>query len=298
MAIRRLPVTASTLGVGSATRRTLASCTIFVAAGVFTPDAHLRPDQFLYIYSSIAQVIAALYGLTVTGYIFFRNQQDPIEERDESLTEILGRIQERQYQFIKFLTLLSLSSILLAILAIAMMEVKTFPPPFLVSSTAAAAFIASIYWTGYFVTDALRPGQIERVSQAIKQELEPARSPAASIPGAFERFMVEFKRLESELNAFAERHLMFSGGITATSQAEFQRRPVNKNSWTKPRIVRALMDQEIVDRELGELLIMQIRYRNALVHGEDMFVPEEAVIQLKESTSRLIDQMADFNSKL
>ncbi|MEX8493217.1 hypothetical protein, partial [Sphaerotilus sp.] len=54
---------------------------LFVMAAVFscvmglnTRIFYLNENQILYIYSTSAQVIAGIYGLTLTGFIFYRNE--------------------------------------------------------------------------------------------------------------------------------------------------------------------------------------------------------------------------------
>ena len=59
----------------------LVTCALVV---LWVIGAHLHPllelseNQALYTFSSESQVIAAIYGLTITGYIFLRNQQDRV----------------------------------------------------------------------------------------------------------------------------------------------------------------------------------------------------------------------------
>ncbi|PSU19934.1 hypothetical protein CTM97_18525 [Photobacterium phosphoreum] len=42
--------------------------------GLYSPMFELNENQILYIYSTSAQVLAGIYGLTLSGFIFFRNE--------------------------------------------------------------------------------------------------------------------------------------------------------------------------------------------------------------------------------
>ena len=92
------------LSILNASALTVVSVITWIVGACLLPLLNLSENQALYIFSSEAQVIAAVYGLTITGYIFLRNQQDRLADRDESLVEILDTIQSDQYRFIAFIT--------------------------------------------------------------------------------------------------------------------------------------------------------------------------------------------------
>jgi hypothetical protein len=50
--------------------------------------AGLDENQILYLFSISAQVIAAIYGLTLTGFIFLRNELSREEFEDETLVDL------------------------------------------------------------------------------------------------------------------------------------------------------------------------------------------------------------------
>ena len=81
---------------------------LWIYQGFESPWYLLSEEKHLYIYSTQAQVIAAIYGLTVTGYIFLRNNQDKQKENDPTkidainLTQNNEIVKERIYFFFFF----------------------------------------------------------------------------------------------------------------------------------------------------------------------------------------------------
>jgi len=249
----------------------------------------LTENQALYTFSSEAQVIAAVYGLTITGYIFLRNQQDRAADRDESLAEILESIQREQHRLIAFITTISLGSILVALLAIIGRESSLAGIRLLTQNTAAALFSGSLAWTGFFVLDAMRPDKIARASQAIKIEVEEevgTRPPEKR--GNLEEFLLNFNAIEQLLENFSRMHLDRPTSLASVSlDSEFSRPRSPRSAWTKPRIVRAMLSQGVIRSELAEELIELIRYRNAVVHGQDMSISAEMVDRVRAACSEL-----------
>ncbi|WP_167144915.1 hypothetical protein [Pseudomonas sp. OTU750018] len=146
----------------------------WVGVGLFYPVVSLSENQTLYIFSSLAQVVAAVYGLTITGYIFLQNQQDRLADRDETIAEALTSIKESQYSSITFLTVVSLLAIFFSILAIVFREHPDSLLREAMKNIASATFFISLIFTGFFVRDAMRPHRIEDASDKIKKDLESA----------------------------------------------------------------------------------------------------------------------------
>ena len=78
----------------------------------------LNETQILYLFSTSAQVIAAIYGLTLTGFIFFRNELSREEFEDETLADAVENLKARYFVLLVFITVLVTLALLLANLAI------------------------------------------------------------------------------------------------------------------------------------------------------------------------------------
>ncbi len=270
---------------------------VALLASFAVPNATLSENQYLYIFSSTAQVVGALYGLTIAGYVFLRNQQDRLADRDETLVEILDRLQASQFRFVVVLTVLSVMSILVSVLALSLYPVPIPNTRNFASALGGALFVATIWWTGRFVVDAMRPGAIERVSKDIKAESESSSRQEAEQPGGLERFLRSFNEVEAQLDDFAETHLSAQQTGTATYTASASRNYSSRPRWTKSRIARALVQQEVIDSAQAEEIVRLIRYRNALVHGQDMSVSDEAVSRVQAAAALLTSAIRRYQDR-
>lgn len=67
----------------------LALTAISIILYLIKPLFGLNENQILYLFSSASQVIAAIFGLIITGYIFLRNELDRKADKDETLEEVI-----------------------------------------------------------------------------------------------------------------------------------------------------------------------------------------------------------------
>lgn len=88
------------------------------AIGLTSPWLTLNENQVLYLFSTTAQVIAAIYGLTLTGFLFFRNELTREANEDETLAEPIDELKERYFKLLIFITGIVAVTLLLANLVI------------------------------------------------------------------------------------------------------------------------------------------------------------------------------------
>jgi hypothetical protein len=287
---------------------------IWIGVGVFFPIVNLSENQTLYIFSSIAQVVAGIYGLTLAGYVFLSNQQDRLVDKDDSLIEIVGRIQASQHRLVMFITILSVFSIFASLITIGVNGIENYFIKALVSNGAISLFISAIIWAAYFVADVTRPEKISEESQEMKdeisgqnqQELSPAEvekesNSGVQVPIKGESFVADsnnlaefirtFNRIDEMLETYADKNLSSSAQPIASNPTTFSTNATNlrKNNvrWTIPRIVKALAVEGRIDKGFADELAEIIRYRNALVHGQDLSVDKNMLVRVTNAFNRL-----------
>lgn len=86
--------------------------------GLLFPWLTLNENQVLYLFSTSAQVIAAIYGLTLTGFLFFRNELTREAAEDETLAEAIEQLKSRYFVLLTFITSLVALTLILSNLAI------------------------------------------------------------------------------------------------------------------------------------------------------------------------------------
>lgn len=253
---------------------------IGTATGLSPLATELNENQILYLFSTTGQVIAAVYGLTLTGFIFFRNELSREEFEDETLAEAVEALKERYFVLLVFITLLVLLTIFLANLAIA----REAAGPTLVNGAiinmGQAAFATSLLAIAYFVFDVISPRRIEKASRRLQDEVDPLRS--GSSKGSLEEFLTNYNQIEALLNAagFPYRQPI------AVSIDRGRARPMSNT-----RQAEILFRNERIGKSLYTQLRELITLRNSIIHGAEPIVSEQAVTMSRDVLESLRDAL-------
>ncbi|WDC00370.1 hypothetical protein PS046_13765 [Escherichia albertii] len=145
---------------------------IWIAVALYNPLFLLSENQNLYVFSTQSQVLSAIYGLTLTGYIFLRNHQEREVEKDNSLSDIIETIQKKEYSFLIMLTIVSIFAILLDLLTLSMYLSNNRLLNILVKNSATALFVNSLILISLFILKALKADKYNEVSKEIMMNEE------------------------------------------------------------------------------------------------------------------------------
>lgn len=109
----------------------LINCWIFKIEYVF-----LSENQILYIYSSLAQVIGALLGLTIAGYSMVDSKLKTLSEADTTITEYVEDTRQDYYISLMYIIILSTINIILCLIVLAVYDnVFNLLAPFFMTET-------------------------------------------------------------------------------------------------------------------------------------------------------------------
>ena len=108
-----------------------------------------------------------------------------------------------------------------------------------------------------------------------------------------EEFLTNFNAISVLLDTFAAEYLDRSDD-SFTIPGTNTEIPVPKTSWSKPAIIRALVAQEIIFEFFGRELLSLSRYRNAIVHGNDMNVTTDSVVRVKQAHQLLAERLRAY----
>jgi len=226
----------------------------------------VNENQILYLFSTSAQVVAAVYGLTLTGFIFFRNELSREELEDETLADAVENLKARYFKLLVFITVLVTLTLLLANLAIAHEGSGEPPLNVLILNAGQSAFLTSLGAIAYFVFDVIAPKRIERASRKIQSEVDPAvRGQAA---GSLEEFLKNYNEIESLLEGAGARYQVITQVI---DERRYRRRIPNA------RLAEILLRSERIDESLFERLRELITLRNSIIHGAEPVVSQAIV---------------------
>jgi hypothetical protein len=241
----------------------LVSCVVATTIAARGPLLLLNENQILYLFSTSAQVLAAIYGLTLTGYVFLRNELSREEAEDDTLSEAIDSLKSRYYRTLVFITFLVGVALALSNLAISH---EGFGDPVLnaiIVNCGQAAYCVSLLAIAYFIFDVLSPGGIERASIALQDRVDPRGTGGSR--GDLSDFIRNYNQIEALLkDAFG---LFLQGAEPGT----FRRH------WSNARMAEMLARAGRIDKELSTRLQQLITLRNSIIHGAHPEVSEDMV---------------------
>lgn len=286
---------------------------LWIYQGFESPWYLLSEEKHLYIYSTQAQVIAAIYGLTVTGYIFLRNNQDKQKESDSTKIDAINLTQNNERVLLFALTFFSLSTILLAVFTLVSFDDKINVVRVVSKNLCTAFFIMTILLFCYFILYVLRLDKIEKASEEIKKSIDEhernktsATQSSSDINGnesnlndsdtieeknenqnydkttdSLALFLYKFNQLESFINRLLDK--LYSDQAQSIGidliPAQYYSSP---RKWKRHRPISIALNELVkcgkINSRLNNDLMEVIKYRNALVHGQDL-IPSEIMMQ-------------------
>ena len=249
--------------------------TIGATATVLSGNAiSLNENQILYLFSTSAQVIAAIYGLTLTGFIFFRNELSREEFEDETLAEAVESLKARYFVLLVFITVLVSLTLLLANLAISYEGSGGAWLTALIINAGQSAFLTSLFVVAYFIFDVIAPKRIERASKGLQSVLDPTVIGTAK--GSLEDFLRNYNEIEMLLVNVGQKY-----SDTATFQSRYPRR------FSNTRLAEILLRNERIDKLLFSRLRELITLRNSIIHGADPVVSQAIVAGSGDALAKL-----------
>jgi uncharacterized protein YutE (UPF0331/DUF86 family) len=234
--------------------------------GLTSPWLTLNENQVLYLFSTSAQVIAAIYGLTLTGFLFFRNELTREANEDATLAEPIDELKDRYFNLLIFITGLVAVTLLLANLAISHEASQRTELTTILINTGQSAFALSFIAIALFVFDVITPQRIERASQNLQNKLDPSRDREAR--GSLEEFVRNYNQIEALLSEAGQPY----NSLVALSAEVRQPRRVSNT-----RLAEILFRSERISLSLYQRLRELITLRNAIIHGAEPIVSREIV---------------------
>ena len=255
-------------GLGIATAFNLLICR-------FNPVFILNENQLLYLFSSMAQVIGGIFGLTLTAYVFFVDKFKESAKEDDTYYDATASLLNRYFYSLIIIAFTCGVTVFLCIVGIIIMHHWTIIFPFIVNESV-FLFLIGVVSILIFGTMLLDPGKLDKEIVKLKNQAELFYRPSGStLNGDFKAFLKTYNMLEQVIIDFAQAR----EGRDSTASSKY-----------KPKIIQALSilnGNEIINgallKELNELRM----YRNALVHGLDFTVSDYACKRIADIYRKL-----------
>lgn len=239
----------------------------------------LSENQILYVFSASAQVLAGLYGLTLTGYLFYHSKLEQKVIDDNTLEDQINKIKIESYDNQLAVGIISLTAISMSLLTIFIYNNAKFSEgiiDFILNFSSTIVFI-NITMIVLVSLVALNPSRIENLSNKLKREIEKNYDKGIVTDNiemgygniiikdddgkGYGKFMICFNKLSNLMEDYA-------------NELE-ENRPVSylnekKRNRSITELAKVLNIHEIIAGRDVELLDMFRMYRNATAHGTEL----------------------------
>ncbi|MDG5852446.1 hypothetical protein [Clostridium beijerinckii] len=245
------------------------------------PVILLDDNQILYIYSTSAQITAGLYGLTLTGFIFFESKLKDIVSENETYYDHIESLKKIYYRDISSIGLITILVILMCILSISLYKINFFQQLLinLILTLTIVFVIIAIISIVYFSIKLLDPNKLSQIGKRIMMSIEESRS---------DKF-VEKENIEANntqllefVKNYKELELIILRLAKEFNNLEY--RNDTRGHKTKPIILEALKIlnyNQIINAVDMEKIDMLRKYRNVIVNGKDFNIDANILRLLK-----------------
>ncbi|VVM68367.1 hypothetical protein [Pseudomonas fluorescens] len=262
-----------------------ASTAYFSDIGLREAWVELNENQIMYLYSTSAQVLAAVYGLTLAGYIFFRGELNREAQDDETRVESIERLEIRYFQQLSMITALVMSTILITNLVIAYENTQDSRLLTILMNLGQSLFAIAFVAIAFFIVDIVLPGNIKAASRTLQNKIDPNHNVEEG-QGSLKEFISVYNTVQNELTAALKKQEVLS-------DSDMSR---NAKRITNTRMAEFLYRRGVITRELCKKLQNLFALRHAIIHGADPTVSQVMVNQsqviLDELRNSLVDAVA------
>lgn len=255
---------------------------ILVILDCFFPLIEYAPDAVSSVMSTCSEVLAGLYGITLTGYIFFADRFKDTSEEDESLYDAVQALLIRYNHMAGFISLMCLLCIVLTE-GIVLYGTNILLPQgllrFWINETLLLCF-CTFDMILYFVISVLDPHKIKRISGQKKAKISEDKT-----SGNPEEFMAIWGEIEN--NLFALREELIS-----------QMRFIPGANRSKPQLVQTLevlRNYGRINMSLWRKLDRLRQYHNLSLHDVNMAVSQEMCDLAKSVLAELDNRIHTHN---
>lgn len=255
---------------------------VMVFLDCFFPILVLDPEAVSNVMSTCSEVVAGLYGITLTGYIFFADRFQNTSQNDESLYDAVQALLIRYNHMAGIISVMCLVCIVFAEGIVLYGTNQLLPLPlyrFIVNET-----LLIFFWTFnfilYFVISVLDPHKVSRISSHKKEKIS-----ADKTAGDPEQFLADYTVIEEQVSLLWDN---------LVKTIRFVPGAHGKN---KPQIVHMLenlRNYRRINHTLWRKLDKLRQYHNLTLHDPEMMVSQEmcslaaeVLTELKSKTDTL-----------
>jgi len=236
---------------------------ILIILDVFHPLIEYDVDAVSSVMSTCSEVIAGMYGITLTGYIFFADRFQDTSRDDESLYDVVQALLIRYNHMAGLISLMSMVCIVLGE-GIVLYGTNTLLPEgvyrFWVDET-----LLFFFWTFdfilYFVISVLDPQKVDRISSQKKGKLS-----GDTEAGDLQEFLSDYKAIETILFSLMDKLIGSSPFIPGN---------IGKNKPKTVYTLETLRNYSRISFQMWRKLEQLRQYYNLTIHDPNLTVTKE-----------------------
>lgn len=244
---------------------------------IFSPVEVFSMESIAQVLTTSTEVVAGLYGLTLTGYIFFLDRLQQKAEDDEMLEDIIALLKKRYHNMVLILSAICFMAIFMAFNFIiynpqsSLLSEKAY---YLWGYETLLLVYVTLLFNIYFVIIVVDPDKLTRASLRYKQKI----SNSDAELGSLQEFLQDYEDIEELLKKKSE-------GL-AVSQ-------IGTNPWKALKHLNGKEKLEIRKLVSDPLLINLTKlsqYYSYMVFSQEMIVTKEMcnlAKMVKEELSKL-----------
>lgn len=230
-------------------------------------------NNVFYFFSTGAQVLAGLFGLTLTGYIFFSDHLDKMVRDDETLFDIVKLLKDDYFKTIIKMCIVLIISLSLAFLNIAYAKSPNINVRNSFNFIGAFFILLEIFYIVLFIVRVTNPSKFDKSNQRLLKNEIVGKSEQV---GKLEDFFEQWKKLESLIDKLYKTN---NSNLLYYSQYQNMTPLIIK--------VKDLINSEVISADLLSEIDEMRRKRNIIVHGNDSTVYIETIEKLKSIIKKI-----------
>ncbi|MEY2363150.1 hypothetical protein R6U76_20245 [Lysinibacillus capsici] len=251
-----------------------------------SPFLFINENQILYSYATTAQVIAGLYGLTLTGYIFFNDKLNKLAENDDSYYDVVEKLKG---QYFGQIVLLGIGCILVISMSLITLNTISYFNnhiiySFLLNQTMIVS-ITEVVSIVLFSWNMANPKSIEKANEIILKE----SSLDKKEKGDFSVFLKNYNSIENQIKRIT--NILNNQGIFNIKYYNKNRKNYQPNIMESLKLLSPL---NVIDKDFYHKIDELRRYRNSVVHSEDPVVSQDAVKSAETINTEIKRQIDNY----
>lgn len=250
-----------------------------------SPFIFLNENQILYIYSTSAQVIAGLYGLTLTAYIFYNDKLDKLIESDPSIYDIVTELKGRYFRQIVLIGIGCLLSICMSLLTLNTINFFTKEIYSFLLNQTMIIVVTEVICIIVFSWNMADPKNKDKANDRLLQQNK--FKTTDSEKGSLEDFLTSYNSIEKNILKLSEQ---LSNNLSLYNYSKYHK---NNKGIGMLSALKILLSLEVFDKELIHEINELRKYRNSIVHSEHPSVSKdtvETVSNIEKKVSEIVEK--------